>query len=60
MKRKNKVPIEERVEKPIKKKLVSKAKESQKMLQLIRWTPTNSNGLDKLVWKTCSTCSGQH
>lgn len=25
-----------------------------------RWIQMNSNGSDKLVWKTCSTCSGLH
>ncbi len=40
MKRKGKAPIEEQVEKLVKKKLVSEAKESQKMLQ---WMKMDSN-----------------
>ncbi len=44
MKRKSKTPIEEQVDKPIKKKPMSKAKESQTML---RWMKLNSN---KLKW----------
>jgi hypothetical protein len=40
MKRKGKVPIEEQVEKPIKKKPMSKAKESLKMFQ---WMKMDSN-----------------
>jgi hypothetical protein len=40
MKQKGKVPIEKQVEKPIKKKPMSKAKESQKML---RWMKVDSN-----------------
>ncbi len=44
MKRKGKVPVKEQVEKPIKKKTVSKAKETQKML---KWIKTNAN---KLKW----------
>ncbi len=42
MKQKGKVPIKEHVEKPIKKKPMSKAKESQKMLQ---WMKVDSNEL---------------
>jgi hypothetical protein len=42
MKRKGKVPIEKHVEKHVKKKLVSKAKENQKMLQ---WMKMDSNEL---------------
>jgi hypothetical protein len=44
MKRKGKTPIEEHVEKLVKKKLVSKVKESQKLLQ---WMKMDSN---KLKW----------
>jgi hypothetical protein len=40
MKRKGKAPIEEQVEKLVKKKLVFEAKESQKMLQ---WMKMDSN-----------------
>jgi hypothetical protein len=42
MKRKGKVLIEEQVEKHVKKKPMSKAKESQKMLQ---WMKMDSNEL---------------
>jgi hypothetical protein len=42
MKRKRKAPIEEQVEKHVKNILVSKAKESQKMLQ---WMKMDSNEL---------------
>jgi hypothetical protein len=27
---------------------------------MLQWMKMNSNGLDKLVWKACSTCSGLH
>jgi hypothetical protein len=50
------VLVEKHVEKLVKKKLMSKAKESQKMLQ---WNPMNSNGLDESVWRACSTYNGQ-
>jgi hypothetical protein len=59
MKQKGKTPIEKQVEKHVKKKPVSKAKVSQKMLQWMKMDPMNSNGLDELVLKAYSTCSGK-